>query len=177
MSTRGFLGIKHDGTTIVTYNHSDSYPTWLGVRVAKFIQDADLADVARKFHDLTQVDPADKPTPEQLADLKARGFWSQVSTGDDWYSALRNAQSDLGAYLDAGYIPALNNSVLDTVDPYLEWGYLVDLDENVLVIYESVFGADAMRRTSIPIPEIRGEAEDLAPFDIEATMYALEYES
>ena len=35
MSTRGFISIKHDNKIIGTYNHSDSYPTWLGVRMVR----------------------------------------------------------------------------------------------------------------------------------------------
>lgn len=35
MGTRGFIGWKIDGTIVTSYNHLDSYPTWLGLRTIK----------------------------------------------------------------------------------------------------------------------------------------------
>ena len=36
MSTRGLYGIRKNGVDKCTYNHSDSYPSWLGRKVLEF---------------------------------------------------------------------------------------------------------------------------------------------
>lgn len=149
MSTRGFVGIQSEGNTIATYVHSDAYPTWLGVRMVEFIKRTDLSTLADRVARAQQVDEGDRPTPEQLADLKERGFWEDVSSGDDWYAALRNAQGDLDRYLDAGYITGVFDpeGTIAGEDTWLEWGYIVDLDGGELVIYEINYKAPARRLT------------------------------
>lgn len=137
MSTRGFIGMTSADRTLITYNHYDSYPTYLGVQMAKFVRSADLDAAAQKFMALTPVDESGKPSPEQLADLKKRGFWQDVSAGDDWYAALRGAQGSLLEYLEAGYIPAMSAEVIRKSDIWIEWGYVVDLDARELKIYEA----------------------------------------
>lgn len=137
MSTRGFISIKHDNKIIGTYSHSGSYPTWLGVRMVEFIQQNDLDAIAAKLDTVVTVDEDESPTAAQLENLKERGFWANVSTGADWYSALRNAQGNLAAYIEAGYIPRFDvQRFLDKGDCFIEYGYVVDLDERLLVIFE-----------------------------------------
>lgn len=173
MSTRGFISIKHDDKIIGTYNHSDSYPTGLGVRMVEFIQQNDLDAIATKLDTVVLVDEDESPTAEQLADLKERGFWANVSTGSDWYSALRNAQGNLAAYIEAGYIPRFDvRHFLDKGDCFIEYGYVVDLDEHLLVVYE--YGKDGR-----PMPILGVVTFDaiLAPgFDVAFVMEQLESE-
>lgn len=164
MSTRGFIGIKHDGKIVGMYNHSSSYPTYLGVRSAEFIQRENLSEITKKVDTLVPVDESKDPTPEQLADLKARGFWSNVSTGKDWYSALRNAQGDLAAYIKAGYYPTFDVAgTIEKGDCYIEWGYVIDLDEQVLSVYEYETEAGPMPRVGIiPFDTITAPGFDAA---------------
>lgn len=129
--------MQRNHETRIVYNHSDSYPTWLGERMVEHIQTSDLDADGEAFFALTIVDESESPTPEQLADLKARGFWRNVSSGDDWYSALRDCQGNLAKYIQAGYLPAMDNSVLTVKDIFIEWGYVIDLDERALVVYDS----------------------------------------
>lgn len=138
MGTRGFIGIKADDKITGTYNHFDSYPSYLGVRMIEFIQRPDFAELAAKVATLQSVDEGETPTSGQLAVLKARGFWRNVSTGTDWYSALRNAQGDLAAYIDAGYIPSFDvDGVLESSNIFIEYGYVIDLDKRELRVYEN----------------------------------------
>lgn len=171
MSTRGFIGLVHNGQTTITYNHSDSYPTWLGCKVAKFIQGADLERIAALLPGLVQVDEIDKPSPEQLADLKARGFWQDVSTGDDWYAALRSAQGDILAYLEAGYIPSMSPEVIQKSDIFIEWGYLIDLDERVLRIYSGAKEGEPMHDLGATGLDLLG---DMGDEEIRETMTHIE---
>lgn len=171
MSTRGFISIKHDNKIIGTYNHSDSYPTWLGVRMVRIIQQNDLDAIAAKLDTIVIVDEDESPTAAQLADLKERGFWANVSTGSDWYSALRNAQGNLAAYIEAGYIPRFDvQHFLDKGDCFIEYGYVVDLDECLLIVFEyGKEGASMPILGTVPFDDI------LAPgFDATSVMEQIE---
>lgn len=138
MGTRGIVGVVIDNQPKSTYNHFDSYPTGLGLDVVKFvdsIKDADLAALAEKFKSLTLIDEDSEPTPEQIADLTEKGLAPQnVSTGSDWYAWLRDAQGELGAYLDAGYMPDGGNKFAEN-SLFCEWGYLVNLDNQSVEVY------------------------------------------
>ena len=160
MGTRGFIAIKGEGKTLGTYNHFDSYPSWLGLRMLEFVQRQDFADLVAKLATLQRVDEQEEPTAEQLADLKERGFWQDVGTGRDWYSALRGAQGDLAAYLTAGYIPALDvEAALNEKETWLEWGYIVDLDASSLDVYASEYGVGWRKAASYSFEFIRGQGD------------------
>lgn len=155
MGTRGFQGMLLNGQTRTVYNHYDSYPTGLGVQVVEFLRtQEDLAGTAEKFFALTVVDESATPEQDVLDDLKARGFWEQVSTGADWYSALRSAQGNIGAYIEAGYVPAQKADPRSEKDSWLEWGYLVDLDEKVLRVYEYGYKTGAKLVAAIPFDKL-----------------------
>jgi len=128
MSTNGTIAIRSKGKTIRTYNHSDSYPSYLGVELGKFARDADAEVIAAQIATVTLVKEDDTPTAEQLAACKEAGLWQDVSRGTDWYAALRSVQGDIEATLATGYF--LNWTWGDNQ----EWGYLVDFDHSVLKI-------------------------------------------
>ena len=162
MGTRGFISIKADNKITGTYNHYDSYPSYLGVLMVEFIQRPDFDKLSSKAPSLRGVDEDDNPTPEQMADLKARGFWQNVSTGTDWYSALRNAQGDLAAYIDAGYIPSFDvDGVLESSDVFIEYGYVIDLDKRELRVYESgAEGKPMLLMATVPFDDIQAPGFD-----------------
>jgi hypothetical protein len=136
MSTRGFIGMRRNGEVRVTYNHSDSYPSWLGSKTLEYIRRADVEADAEKFFALPIVDEHTGPTPEQAADLKARGFWAGVSDSLDWYAHLRETQGDIPSMIASGYLLTMPNAVLTTKDIFIEWGYVIDVDAKELVVYE-----------------------------------------
>lgn len=129
MSTRGTIAVKIDGETKGSYNHSDSYPTWLGNRVLEFLKDADLDELRTKARALVKV-PDRAPTAEEVERLKPYTDLG-VSTGStqEWYCVLRGTQGELGKILDAGiYEPFPVGAE--------EWSYVVDLDDEKLVVHE-----------------------------------------
>lgn len=136
MSTRGFIGMRRNGEVRVTYNHSDSYPSWLGSKTLEYVKRADVEADAEAYFQLPIVDEGLVPTKEQAADLKARGYWKNVSTSIDWYSHLRDCQGSIEDYIKAGYLPVMPDSVLTEKDIFIEWGYVIDVDAKELVVYE-----------------------------------------
>jgi hypothetical protein len=128
MSTRGTIAVTIDGETKGSYNHSDSYPTWLGNRVLEFIRGMDLEDTRRKARALKPV-PDREPTEEDIFRLAPYTDLG-VSTGStkEWYCVLRLTQGDLCRILDAGLYEPF--PVGDD-----EYSYVVDLDTERLAIY------------------------------------------
>lgn len=154
MGTRGFIGFTKDGATRYVYNHMDSYPSWLGVKMIELVRDHDMTEVTAQVFTLDVVDEQDKPTPAQLEDLKARDFWQNVSHGDDWYSALRSAQGQPLEYIKAGYWPDLGYSPLVETNNGFEWGYIVNADTQTLDVYQSAWNKLPAKILSLSFEEI-----------------------
>lgn len=135
MSTRGIIGVVIDGVEKITYNHSDSYPTWLGVHTLKWLRDADLQAVADQARALRVVSEDEKPTAEDIAALAP---WTNlsVSTGktDEWYCLLRGSQGILAEILACGYLEDGVSFAADSL--FCEWGYVLDLDRAVFQVYQ-----------------------------------------
>jgi len=134
MGTRGFLGVVVDGVEKLAYNHWDSYPGGLGLDTLRRLRDAGpkLAEQARA---LRVVDPASKPTTEEIEALRPFAD-TGVGTGelDDWYVLLRGTQGDITAMLAAGVVEDAGRFPANSL--FCEWGYLVDLDAQTFEIYQ-----------------------------------------
>jgi hypothetical protein len=60
---------------------------------------------------------------------------SMVGSGDiqDWYSLLRNAQGNLQAYINIGYMPKGNEFIIDSL--FCEYAYILNLDSEMAEFY------------------------------------------
>lgn len=139
MGTRGAAGWRIQGEDYLTYNHYDSYPSALGLDVLAHTHIAvgrGIGALAEAIMRCEVVDEHEQPSEEARARLAERGITSpaRVSTGDDWYAWLNEAQGNLDAYLNAGFLPINNDFVLDSL--FCEWAYVVNLDEQRLEVYE-----------------------------------------
>jgi len=136
MGTRGAYGFYKDGETKVTYNHYDSYLEGLGEDVVEFVRKTDIQKLNTIFDELIMVDEDGTPTKEQIQALEK---WSdtRVSTGEltEWYVLLRNAQGNLMAFKEGlRYMIDGKGFLNDSL--FCEYAYIINLDENVLEIYE-----------------------------------------
>lgn len=132
MSTRGFIGVVAGEQTVFAYNHSDSYPSWLGVRMVEQAREIakDIDGYVAKVAALRLVDEHADFTPEDRE--KYGEHWQNVSSGTDWYSLLRSLQGDMVGYLDAGVMPSAGVATPQDLDH--EWGYLIDLNDKTLKV-------------------------------------------
>jgi hypothetical protein len=142
MGTRGAIAFVIDGIEKIAYNHFDSYPSGLGLDVLSFLRSRQdelinnktggTRDLARK---LRVVDPNSKPTAEdieRLAPVTNTNVGAQ--SVEDWYCLLRETQGDPAAMLAAGVIEDASDFPTDSL--FCEWAYVIDLDHNVLEVYE-----------------------------------------
>lgn len=137
MSTRGFIGFVVDGQRKFTYNHSDSYPSWLGKHTLAWLREAvtDLDGLRASARKLRLVDSDSTPTKADISRLRKYAC-TGVSTGKltEWYVLLRDTQGDWAATLDAGVMEDCG-PVWPLDDLMCEWGYAVDLDAATFTVY------------------------------------------
>jgi hypothetical protein len=137
MSTRGTLGFRLNGQDKVTYNHSDSYPSWLGVRVLSFVRNTTEAEMTAIADKITLVDDCTPPTPEQIQICVDAGMCNLTVANQsetDWYCLMRNAQGDLNTYKTIPFMIDSANFLEDSL--FCEWAYIINLDEKTLEIYK-----------------------------------------
>jgi hypothetical protein len=137
MSTRGLYGFRVNKKDFLAYNHSDSYPEYLGVEMAKFVLKIldNLATYKKLAEKLVLVDSSTTPTYEQTQLLKKYAN-TGVSTGKltEWYCLLRNCQGDPMATLESGHMLDAAENVVDSMD--CEWAYIVNFDTGKLEVYK-----------------------------------------
>lgn len=142
MGTRGAMIFVIDGEEKVCYNHWDSYPDGLGVKMLKWLREAvaDLPKLKAQARELKMVDENTNPSAEEIAKL-AHLSWNKAEHGGDadlrpgqqWYDLLHQTQGEPAMVLEAGYNADGHDFVYDSL--FCEWAYVVDLDADVFEVY------------------------------------------
>lgn len=135
MSTRGTIGFRTGKKDKVTYNHSDSYPTWLGAKVMSFIAETPEAELLEVATRIELVEDNSVPTPELIEAYKGYAD-TDVATQSltDWYCLLRKTQGDLEYYRN-GLRHMVDYSTFMHDSLFCEWAYIINLDSQELEIY------------------------------------------
>jgi hypothetical protein len=133
MGTRGAWGFVHNDVERITYNHFDSYFDGLGLDLLRWARNVEDWDKVReRVVNLHIVNDQDEPTAEEREQV-ATFTDSGVSTGTDWYSALRHTQGSPEATLDSGYM--IDSSEFPTDSLFCEYAYVFDLDKGIFEVY------------------------------------------
>lgn len=155
MSTRGLVGFRVDDTLKMSYNHSDSYPDYLGVNTLEWLRTADLDVVREQARALRVVEVESIPTHDDIEQLRE---WTDDRFSsrslDEWYVLLHKTQGIPAEILRAG--------VTEDGTQYgdIEWSYLVDLDAKVLVVYDGAVEGEPM--AAWPLDELPSDEEMFA---------------
>ena len=135
MGTRGVYGFRVDGKDYLTYNGFDSYPEWLGEHLVEEIKDylteGTLDGMAENVRRIKFVNSSDKPTEADFEKYSA--FSAHVSTGEDWYSLLRNMQGSIKDILKYEIMIERADFIWDSL--FCEYGYIINLDTNKFEVY------------------------------------------
>lgn len=142
MSTRGLYGIRKNGKDKLTYNHSDSYPDWLGAEIVEFIK-SHSKDELNKFFDLIKlVDEELPPKAEEITECVKKGYVDlDVSTQSvaDWYCLTRNLQGNFKLYssliADNKTIYMIDSHDFINDSLFCEYAYIINLDDDTLEFY------------------------------------------
>ena len=160
MSTRGAWGFYRKGTDRITYNHSDSYPTWLGSNIKEFIGKHSIEELNRICDLIIMVDQHSTPTKAQIRECEVYHD-DGVSTGQktEWYSLIMNSQGDPEAYAtDLRYMIDSRSFMQDSL--FCEWAYIINLDSNELEIYEGFCKERQSNRYSMTDEQIKAMREE-----------------
>jgi hypothetical protein len=142
MSTRGLIGFRLDGEDFLQYNHSDSYPTYLGESILFLVKDTPLTTMKDFVRQVTRVNDDDKPTKKQLAKLLA----ADPDVADDveppskgsadltWYEVMHRYRGNLNAQI-ALKLPFWVDYEGFQYCASCEWMYLINLDTEEVEIY------------------------------------------
>lgn len=144
MSTRGYMGLKKDGELKGMYNHFDSYPSGLGKYLIEELNKINVDERVKKLNEafdyIELVDEDKKPTKKQKEDCIKAGvtnFSVASRSEDDWYCLLREAQGEIGLYINK-VIPYMingNSFIEDTL--FCEWYYIINLDTLRFEVFEN----------------------------------------
>jgi hypothetical protein len=142
MGSRGYITFITGGQRKNAYNHDDSGPAHLGLRVLNWLRDSDPAAVTAGIKNLQLVTEDDPPTEDQLRRLQE---WSGTertgSPEDQWYRLLRGTQGDPAAILAVGY--AIDDGSGDDGYPWdTQWSYTIDADTRTLAAGNPVPGVE-----------------------------------
>lgn len=140
MGTRGTYGFRKNGVDKLTYNHYDSYPSWLGSKVVEFCKNHSVKELNEIFDKIIMIDKSSTPTEEQINECIQNGFSDfRVSTGtkDDWYCLLRNCQGNLECLSNAKeHAYMIDNRDFIKGSLFCEYAYIINLDDEVLEFWE-----------------------------------------
>lgn len=136
MGTRGCYGFYKNGITKATYNHFDSYIGGLGKDILDFVENTSIPIMNKIFDKIELVREDDIPTIEQIENCQDFTDLSVSSQNIiDFYCLLRKAQGDLNAYkTNLKYMIDSRDFLGDSL--FCEYGYIINLDKNVLEFYK-----------------------------------------
>lgn len=164
MSTRGVIGFRLRETDYLTYNHSDSYPGYLGQKAVEFINwgikeqgyDNWLGTLKQRVGNMLRVDNDIPPTEEQK---KLLAQYTNTRVGkqstDDWYCLLRDTQGTPENILAARFFEPYDDYMLDSL--FCEWAYVLNLDTEELEVYKGFQPVDGDlpgRYRKLPLPPV-----------------------
>jgi len=155
MSTRGAVGFYKKGVDKITYNHFDSYPSGLGNVMKQFFSETSPAQIEDIFAKIVLVDNY-TPVSKQDRIKYAQFSNKEVSSGEDWYSLLRETQGNFEAYRDTDLPFMIDNKNFMEDSLFCEWAYIYNLDKDVLEIYRGFQRSSQDNRYKIEKPSNEG---------------------
>ncbi len=159
MSTRGLTGFIADGKWYAMYNHGDSYPEWLGMRVLEFCKQVQDWDALKEnVLSVELVSNEIDPTREQVELYEGYHYnpneailGHEKQESPDWYWLLRSLQGEGILYeIEKGNLKhIIDNHRFIGDSLFCEWAYIIDLDEMELKVYKG-FNEEEYPDTPLP---------------------------
>lgn len=145
MSTRGIVGAISGEKIIGMYNHSDSYPSWMGVNMTeqvahllnKYTQ-SELHALVRNVRVVGEDDPVSDIDCADFQDFAneqvGQVIGSKPTENPSWYQLLRGMQGDIATALERGIIMDSMEFANDSL--FCEWGWFINVDKMTLEVYK-----------------------------------------
>jgi hypothetical protein len=178
MSTHGFVGLRVDGKDFLQYNHSSSYPKHFGLELISTIKAISVERFRQTARSWVLVDAGDEPSegmleklhpllaePRETYPAMLKRMREHATTDPEaftWYQVLRQYQGDLAAWVENG-IPVWPHGDWLTTSWDIEWGYLINCDEEHLEVYTGRYKHKA--RPSYPKQKLQGRYREATSED------------
>lgn len=164
MGTRGTIGFYKNGKGKITYNHFDSYPEGIGKDILEEIRGVPIEKLNEIFDGIKLIKNEDKkPTKEEI---KKYQKYSNASVGGQgtgnkevitYYQLLRNLQGTLKPYIEGKVKLLIDNENFLKDSLFCEWSYIINLDENVLEVWQGFQTKNQNNRYKFTQEEIKKE--------------------
>jgi hypothetical protein len=125
MSTRGLYGLRFNEQDKTAYNHSDSYPEYLGDKFVKWLANKTTEELKKIFNNLELV------PDENLTEIDKR--WCEkhgIVPKETWYETLSEYQCNPEALEKNDLLVDGSSFILDSL--FCEYAYIANLDTNEL---------------------------------------------
>lgn len=141
MTTQGLIGFRYREKDRLIYNHADSDPDRLGLKILKELRGVDNWDAVRKrVKDIVSI-PETRKLDEHstLAETELRRHFPNLEyTTDpkDYYQLYRPLQGSLKSYLDGKlmFMPDASDFIYDSL--HCEWAYIANLDTDQFEVWK-----------------------------------------
>ena len=136
MGTRGIYGFKKNNEYKVTYSHCDSYPSWLGKKIVEYIKSHSIEEMNEVYERIILIEEdfkIESLSKEQIEKYK-RILNKDELIEEDMYYLLCHNKLNLRKY-DNKEIDLMVDSFDFIQDIFCIWGYIINLDENILEIW------------------------------------------
>lgn len=144
MSTRGAIGFQFNDKIYTTYNHSDSYPSWLGkefLHDSKEIINKNLTqkDIVTFFKNLIFIKDEQKLTRTLFNKLVSKTLPNiteeKIGEKIDFYSEYREYQGNILYHFNHRFLIGFKDYSFLEDSLFCEWGYVINFDTFTVDIY------------------------------------------
>lgn len=156
MATRGIYGFYKNGVNKLTYNHYDSYPSCLGDKVLYFLKNTTELELNDIFNNIVLVEGNDYPDEKESEILKSLGFPVEYHGEPLNWNEIIGCNSHDFSLLKTKFPFMINDNNFIKESLFCEWGYIINLDDNSLEIYEGFQKEPDDNRYKIEVPSKSG---------------------
>ena len=141
MSTRGLIGFRINDTDKLAYNHADSYPDALGLKVLKELHSVEDWDAVRQrinsLHSIPETRKLDEYS--SLAQTEVRRHFPDLKyngTPEDFYDLYQPLQGSMTPYFDGrlSFMPDASDFIRDS--RHCAWAYIANLDTEEFEVWK-----------------------------------------
>lgn len=180
MTTQGLLGFRHNDKDRLAYNHSDSHPDVLGMKVLRELREVeDWNVICERMDGLVNV-PETRRLDENssMAETEIRRYFPGLEYKGDpknYYDLYQPLQGTLKPYLDGKlmFMPDATDFIYNSL--HCEWTYIANLDTEQFEVWkglqtkpdpENTYGQEPDRMGYYPCTMLIGYHLDDLPDDV-----------
>ena len=170
MSTRGLIGFRYNDKDRLAYNHSDSHPDVLGLKILRELREVDGWNVIRERMDGLVTVPETRRLDDasSMAETEIRRYFPDMEHKGEpknYYDLYQPLQGTLKPYLDGKlmFMPDATDFIYNSL--HCGWAYIANLDTSQFEIWkglqtkpdpENSYGDEADRMGYYPCNMIKG---------------------